>query len=100
MTLRELRDKIDEIIEQTPSWADVNRVGIVTASYDDGSVDMEMLVDLKDICCDGHGMVAFQLVLEDDEYFFGDCEHRTVQFYSMNDYDDEEERQTSSGVSH
>lgn len=79
MTLIELRDKINEIIEKTPSWADVDRVGIVTAKYDDGSVDMEMLVDLKDICCDGQGMVAFQMVLEDDEYFFGDYENRMIQ---------------------
>lgn len=80
MTLRELRDKIDKIIEETPSWADLDhRIGIVTAKYDDGSVDMEMLVDFKDICCDGQGMVAFQLVLEDDEYCFGNYENRMIQ---------------------
>lgn len=70
MTLIELRNKIDEILEKTPSWGDVNRVGIVTAMCDDGGVDMEWLVDLRDICCDGHGMVAFQLVLEDDDELF------------------------------
>lgn len=66
MTLKQLRDKIDEIIEKTPSWADVERIGIVTANYDDGSKDMDWLVDFKDICCDGQGMVAFQLVMETD----------------------------------
>lgn len=79
MTLIELQDKINEMLDKTPQWGDIDRVGIVTAKYDDNSVDMEMLVDLKDICCDGHGMVAFQLILEDDEYFFGDYEHRTIQ---------------------
>lgn len=74
MTLIELRDKINEMLDKNPSWGDVGRVGIVTAKYEDNgieSVDMEMLVDLRDICCDGHGMVAFQLVLEDDDTIFG-----------------------------
>lgn len=79
MTLKELRDKIDKIIEETPSLADCDRIGIVTASYDDRSVDMELLADIKPICCDGHDMVGFQLVLEDDECFFGDYENRTIQ---------------------
>lgn len=71
ITLVQLRDKINEILEKTPSWGDVARVGVVTMKYDDGSVDMDWLVDLRDICCDGHGMVAFQLVLEDDDIYLG-----------------------------
>lgn len=66
MTLIQLRDKINDILEKTPSWADVERIGTVTATYDDGSKDMDWLVDFKDICCDGQGMVAFQLVMETD----------------------------------
>lgn len=69
MTLRELKDKIDKILEENPSWADCERIGVVTAKYEDGSRDMEWCVDFRDICCDGQGMVAFQLVMEDDEYF-------------------------------
>lgn len=68
MTLKELYDKIGAILKETPSWAYVDRIGIVTEVYDDGSKDMEWLKDFKSICCDGHGMVAFQLVMEDDEY--------------------------------
>lgn len=71
ISLIQLRDKINDILEKTPSWADVERIGIVTATYDDGSKDMDWLVDFRPICCDGHGMVAFQLVMEDDDYFFG-----------------------------
>ena len=40
MRLIELRDKINNIIEKTPSWANVERIGIVTESYEDGSKDM------------------------------------------------------------
>lgn len=72
MTLLELRNKIDEIIKKCPSWADVERIGIVTVTYpDDHAVDMDWCVDLRPICCDGHGMVAFQMVMEDDDYFNG-----------------------------
>ena len=72
MKLIELRDKINDIIEKYPSWADCERIGVVTASYpDDNSVDMDWCVDLRDICCDGHGMVAFQLVMEDDDWYLG-----------------------------
>ena len=65
MKLIELRDKINDIIARTPSWADVERIGIVTESYDDGSKDMLWLKDLRTICCDGQGMVAFELVMEE-----------------------------------
>lgn len=70
MTLKELRDKIDAIIENTPSWADCERIGIVTnIEKDTGWKDMEWCIDINPICCDGQGMVAFQLVMEDDEYY-------------------------------
>lgn len=65
MKLIELRDKINDIIEKTPSWADVERIGIVTESYEDGSKDMLWLEDLRTISCDGQGMVAFELVMEE-----------------------------------
>lgn len=65
MTLIELRDKINEILEECPSWADVDRIGIVTNTEEDtGWKDMEYLVDFREICCDGQGMVAFELVME------------------------------------
>ena len=65
MKLIELRDKINDIIEETPSWADVERIGIVTESYEDGSKDMLWLEDFCPISCDGQGMVAFELVMEE-----------------------------------
>ena len=66
MTLKELRDKIDAIIEEHPSWADCNRIGIVTNTEEDtGWKDMLMLQDFRSICCDGQGMVAFELVIEE-----------------------------------
>lgn len=66
MTLIELRDKINAIIEQTPSWGNVDRIGIVTNTEEDtGWKDMEWLVDFRTICCDGQGMVAFELVMEE-----------------------------------
>lgn len=34
MTLIELRDKINTILEETPSWANVDRIGIVTNTDD------------------------------------------------------------------
>lgn len=71
ISLLQLRDKIDKMLADHPSWGDVARVGVVTMKYDDSSVDMDWLVDLRDICCDGHGMVAFQLVLEDDDIYLG-----------------------------
>lgn len=65
MTLIELRDKINTILEETPSWADVDRIGIVTNTDDEtGFKDMEWLEDFRTICCDGQGMVAFELVME------------------------------------
>jgi hypothetical protein len=70
MTLIQLRDKINQIIEETPSWANVDRIGRVVG-YDPemGWKDMEWLEDFVTICCDGQGMVAFQLVMEgDDDY--------------------------------
>ncbi|MBP5723649.1 MAG: hypothetical protein J6X18_08780 [Bacteroidales bacterium] len=70
MTLQQFRDKIDKIIEETPSWANCERIGIVTnVEQDTGWKDMEYCVDIQPICCDGQGMVAFQLVMEDDKYF-------------------------------
>ena len=70
MTLQEFRDKIDKIVEETPSWANCERIGIVTnVEEDTGWKDMEWCVDIKPICCDGQGIVAFQLVMEDDAYF-------------------------------
>ena len=69
MTLKELRDKIDAIIEKNPSWADVERIGIVTdCDRKTGEKEMEWLEDFGAICCDGQGMVAFQLVMENDDY--------------------------------
>lgn len=65
MTLIELRDKINTILEETPSWANVDRIGIVTNTDDEtGFKDMEWLEDFRTICCDGQGMVAFELVME------------------------------------
>lgn len=66
MTLKELRDKIDSIIGESPSWADVDRIGIVTNTEEDtGWKDMEWLVDFRTISCDGQGMVAFELVMKE-----------------------------------
>jgi hypothetical protein len=65
MKLIELRDKINDIIEKTPSWANVERIGIVDYTYDNGSKDMIWLKDFRSICCDGQGMVAFELVMEE-----------------------------------
>lgn len=66
MKLIELRDKINSIIEETPSWANVERIGIVTNTDDEtGFKDMEWLEDFRAICCDGQGMVAFELVMEE-----------------------------------
>ena len=65
MTLLQLRDKIDAIIENHPSWQDCARIGIVTETFEDGSKDIQWLEDFKSICCDGQGMVAFELVMED-----------------------------------
>ena len=65
MTLIELRDKINTILEETPSWANVDRIGIVTNTDDEtGFKDMEWLEDFRTISCDGQGMVAFELVME------------------------------------
>lgn len=66
MTLIELRDKINTILEETPSWANVDRIGIITNTDDKtGFKDMEWLEDFRTICCDGQGMVAFELVMEE-----------------------------------
>ena len=65
MTLIELRDKINSIIEKTPSWADVDRIGIVQSTDSNGWKEMTWLEDFRPICCDGQGMVAFELVLEE-----------------------------------
>ena len=66
MKLIELRDKINDIIEETPSWANVERIGIVINTDDEtGFKDMEWLEDFSTICCDGQGMVAFELVMEE-----------------------------------
>lgn len=67
MTLIELRDKINAIMEKTPSWANVDRIGIVNSKDSDGFCEMNWLIDFKPICCDGQGMVAFQMVMESDE---------------------------------
>ena len=69
MKLIELRDKINEILEKTPSWGNCERIGIVQGKDETGFCDMEWLEDFKPICCDGQGMVAFQLVMENDDYF-------------------------------
>ena len=65
MTLVELRDKIDKIIQEHPSWANVNRIGRVLSEKEDGYREMEMLEDFRRICCDGQGMVAFELVMQE-----------------------------------
>ena len=65
MTLLELRDRINSILEETPSWGNVSRIGIVTDSYENGEKDMLWLQDFRSICCDGQGMVAFELVMEE-----------------------------------
>lgn len=73
MTLKELRDKIDKIIEDHPTWANCDRIGVVTnVEKDTGWKDMEWCVDFRSICCDGQGMVAFQMVMEDDDYYYGE----------------------------
>lgn len=65
MTLVELRDKIDKIIQEQPSQDNVNRIGRVLSEEDDGYCEMEILEDFRPICCDGQGMVAFELVMEE-----------------------------------
>ena len=65
MTLLELIDRIHSILEETPSWGNVSRIGIVTDSYENGEKDMLWLQDFRSICCDGQGMVAFELVMEE-----------------------------------
>ena len=65
MTLVELRDKIDKIIQEHPSWTNVNRIGRVLSEKEDGYCEMEMLEDFRPICCDGQGMVAFELVMQE-----------------------------------
>lgn len=68
MTLIELRDKINAILEKTPEWGNVERIGIVKeCDRETGWKEMEWLKDFGSICCDGQGMVAFQLVMEDDD---------------------------------
>ncbi len=69
MKLIELRDIIDSIIKENPSWADCERIGTVISKDEDGFCEMEWIKDFKPICCDGQGMVAFQIVLEDDYYY-------------------------------
>lgn len=64
MTLIELRNKINIILEETPSWADIERIGIVTNTDETGFKDMEWLEDFRVISCDGQGMVAFELVMK------------------------------------
>ena len=45
---------------------DVDRIGIVTNTEEDtGWKDMVWLKDFRSICCDGQGMVAFELVMEE-----------------------------------
>ena len=65
MTLLELKNKIDKILEETPSWGEVSRIGIVTNTEEDGWKEMTYLEDFRPICCDGQGMVAFELVMEE-----------------------------------
>ena len=64
ITLRELQDKINAILEETPEWGDVDRIGIVDSTGEDGFKEMTWLKDFQEICCDGQGMVAFELVME------------------------------------
>ena len=71
LTLIELRDKIDKIIEKSPSYAELDRIGRVVNIDPSGFREMEWLRDIRTICCDGHGLSAIQLVMEDDDYFFG-----------------------------
>ena len=67
MTLLELRDKINAILEEVPEWGNIDRIGIVTnCDHETGYKDMEWLENFGSICCDGQGMVAFQLVMEGD----------------------------------
>ena len=73
MNLQEMYDKIGEIIKENPSWANCDRIGVVRdVEKDTGWKDMEWCVDVKTICCDGQGIAAIQLELEDDKYFLGD----------------------------
>ena len=73
MNLLQLRDRIDQIITKNPGWAECDRIGVVqNVDKETGWVDMEWCVGIKPICCDGQGMVAFQLELEDDKYFYGE----------------------------
>lgn len=65
MKLIELRDKINDIIEDNPSWANVERIGIVDSECCDGFKEMTWLQDIRTISCDGQGMVAFELVMEE-----------------------------------
>lgn len=66
MKLIELRDKINAIIEETPSWANVERIGIVTDTEEETNFkEMIWLKDFQTICCDGQGMVAFELIMEE-----------------------------------
>ena len=65
ITLRELKEKVDKILEEHPSWGEVSRIGIVTNTEEDGWKDMTYLEDFRSICCDGQGMVAFELVMEE-----------------------------------
>ena len=43
MKLIELRDKINEILEKTPSWGNCERIGIVQGKDETGFCDMEWL---------------------------------------------------------
>lgn len=72
MTLIELRDKINKILKKTPSYGDVERIGIVTDKDETGYCDMLFLKNFGSFNCDGHGMVGFQLVMEDDEDYTDD----------------------------
>lgn len=66
MKLIELKNKIDEILENVPEWADVERIGIVIDTEEETNFkEMIWLKDFQTICCDGQGMVAFELVMEE-----------------------------------
>ena len=65
MTLIDLRNKIDAIIQEHPQWQNVDRIGIVNYTDNEGWKEMTWLKDFRTICCDGQGMVAFELVMEE-----------------------------------
>lgn len=56
---------IDKIIKEKPSQVNINRIGRVLSKEEDGYCEMKMIENFRPICCDGQGMVAFELVMEE-----------------------------------